>query len=278
MRIADFDLYRDILKGQMGIALRPQQAFMIDSRLLPIARKWGYANLQSLALALRAMPEPGLLHDMTEAMADTETRFFRDEHVFRQLREVVVPALINTRGRKKRLRIWSCGCGTGQEAWSLAIALREIPELSSWKIDIVATDIAIDALDYGARATYAQFEVQRGLSIERLIKWFTQDGKNWRASDEIRRMVHFESFNVVRDDSIEMGQFDVILFRNVMDHFENDTKEQAIENVAAALSADGFMLTGPAENPAGLTDWLLPLPESQDLYVLSEEAFAAESA
>jgi chemotaxis protein methyltransferase CheR len=278
MRITDFDLYRDILKGQMGMALRPQQAFLIDSRLLPVARKWGYNNLQTLAVALRAMPEPALLRDVTEAMTDTETRFFRDETPFAQLRDIVVPALLNTRARKKRLRLWSCGCGTGQEAWSLAIALKDIPELAGWRIDIVATDIATDALDYAARATYAQFEVQRGLPIDRLIKWFDQDGKSWRVRDELRRLVHFESFNVVRDDSADMGLFDIVMFRHVLDHCEDDTKAVALENVAAALAPDGFMLTGPAENPPGLTDWLLPLPDSDGLCVLGDAAFSAESA
>ncbi|MBU0799477.1 MAG: hypothetical protein KKA05_00595, partial [Alphaproteobacteria bacterium] len=167
-----------------------------------------------------------------------------------------------------------CGCGTGQEAWSIAMALKNMhPQLMGWHIDIVATDLSHTALDFAAQATYAQFEVQRGLSVKDLLTWFDPVGKKWRVKDDLRRMVSFESFNLIYDEMPYDRVFDIVLFRHVMDDFESDARKNALEKVSDTLADDGFLFLGPGESPAALS-WqdspVMALPENPGLYVLGE--------
>jgi chemotaxis protein methyltransferase CheR len=272
MRVSDYDVYREMLRETMGLALSPQQAFLVDARLTPVARKWGYANLQSLAVALRAVPEPELLDDVAEAMANTETCFFRDETPFADLTEVAIPALLRSRARQRRLRIWSCGCGTGQEAWSIAMAIKNMrPPLNGWKIDILGTDISPAAIETAANATYAQYEIQTGLPIADTLAWCEPVGRQWRMKDALRRMARFEVMNLSLDALPPPRSFDLVFFRNVMDNFEPGLRAEILESVSETVADDGFLILGPAENPAGLYDGLMPLPDRPGLFVIAEQ-------
>lgn len=271
MRLSDYELYHDMLKDTMGLSLAPERTFLVDSRLLPVARKWGYNNLQSLAIALRVMPPEDLLADVAEAMITTETSFFRDGTPFDDLVNIALPALLHTRARQKKLRIWSCGCGTGQEAWSIAIALKNThPQLAGWKIEILATDLSHRSLAVAADATYTQAEIQRGLPVKDLLAWFEPAGKRWRVKDELRRMVTFESFNLTRDEMTPGRMFDLVFFRHVMEDFAPDTRAMVLEKVTSCVPDDGFLMLGPAENPAGLYEPLMHLPENPGLFVIGE--------
>lgn len=270
MRPSDYTLYHDMIRDVTGMNLTPEQTFLVDSRLLPVARKWGHANLQSLAVALRAMPTQDMIDDVAEAMIDTETSFFRDGTPFAELTQIAIPALMQSRARRKRLRIWSCGCGTGQEAWSIAMALRKMhPLLAGWRIEILATDLSIPALEYAAQATYAAFEIQRGLPTPDLLAFCEPVGRRWRIKDELRGMVTFESFNLIRDEMPADRVFDIVFFRHVMEQFDAETRADVLHKVADTVADDGFLLLGPAENPDGLCADLMPMPENPGLFVIA---------
>ena len=266
MRISDFDLYKDLLKEKSGLTLTPDKSYLLDSRLTPVARKWNYANLEVMTMALRAMPPPELIKDVVEAMTTNETSFYRDSKPFDQFRDILLPHLIKTRANK-RARIWCAASSTGQEPYSLAMLLKEnAAKLPGWNFEIIATDIDTAVLETAKKAEYSQFEVQRGLPIQMLMKYFEQKGDRWLLKQEIKSMVQFKYFNLL-EPMTSLGKFDIIFCRNVLIYFDRDMKSKVLQNMAGLLPEDGFVVLGGAETVLGITDSFKPMDNTRGIYI-----------
>lgn len=277
MRIADFDFYQELLLDQSGLSLSQDKTYLLDSRLTPLARKWNFPTLEALTMALRIDPKPDLVRDVVEAMTTNETSFFRDNTPFDQFQNVVLPVLQKTRPMK-RLRIWCAAASSGQEPYSLAMLLKEnAAKLPGWNFEIIATDIDTAILETAKRAEYSQFEVQRGLPIQMLMKYFEQKGDRWALKNEIKSMVSFKPFNLLEPMN-GLGMFDIIFCRNVLIYFERQTKSKVLENIAQILQPDGFLFLGGAETVLGITDSFKLMDGSRGVYIKPENPAAAPKA
>lgn len=267
MKVADFELYKDLLYSKSGLVITPDKSYLLDSRLTPIAKKWGFADIDAMTLKLRALPDPKLIIDIVEAMTTNETSFFRDMKPFTQFEDTMLPAMLAARQTKKTLRIWCAACSSGQEPYSLAMILKEREaQMKGWRIEIVATDISQEILDTARAATYTQFEVQRGLPITYLMKYFSQEGEKWKLKDEIKSMVRYSMFNLLEDMN-RLGTFDIIFCRNVLIYFDEKTKAKVLTQLSSRLEKDGFLLLGGAETVLGISDKFKLMPEKRGLYV-----------
>jgi chemotaxis protein methyltransferase CheR len=264
---ADFDFLRKLLKDRSGLMLSGDKQYLLESRLLPVARKNGLASLGELAARLKAAPHSSLATQVVDAMTTNETFFFRDKLPFEYFRGLLLPALLAARAGERRLRIWCAACANGQEPYSLAMSLRELgPALGAWKIEILATDISNEALEKARAGLYSQFEVQRGLPIALLLKYFVQNGEMWQITPDVRAMVAYRPFNLLNDFS-SLGTFDVIFCRNVLIYFDQPTKIGVLNRLAHAAADDGYLVLGAAETTIGLTDAFKPLHEYRGVYV-----------
>lgn len=278
MRISDFDLYKDLLKEKSGLTLTPDKSYLLDSRLTPVARKHGFATLENMTMALRGVPKPDLLKDVIEAMTTNETSFYRDSKPFDQFRDIVLPHLLKTRGAGRRFRIWCAASSTGQEPYSLSMLLREnASKLAGWNFEIVATDIDTAVLESAKKAEYSQFEVQRGLPIQMLMKYFEQKGDRWALKNDIKSMVQYRYFNLLEPMS-SLGKFDIIFCRNVLIYFDRETKAKVLQNMAQLLPEDGFLFLGGAETVLGITDAFKPMENTRGIYVKPNSTLKAPAA
>ncbi|CCD87969.1 chemotaxis protein methyltransferase [Bradyrhizobium sp. ORS 285] len=264
----DYEFLRKLLKERSGLDLSADKQYLVESRLLPLARR---ANLPGIPELVQKMKSGGeqLTTQVVEAMTTNETFFFRDKIPFDHLREGILPGLIQARASRRSLRIWSAACSTGQEPYSIAMCLREFgPALAGWRIEIVATDLSQEVLEKSKAGLYSQFEVQRGLPIQLLVKYFTQLGELWQLSADIRGMVQHRQLNLLHDFS-HLGKFDVIFCRNVLIYFDQDTKAQIFERMAKLMEPDGTLLLGAAESVVGITDAFRPNQERRGLYQIN---------
>jgi chemotaxis protein methyltransferase CheR len=204
--------------------------------------------------------DPALENAVVAAMLTNETFFFRDRAPFEHFRDVMLPALLERRAEQRHIRIWSAACATGQEAYSLAMILDEAArKLAGWRVDILGTDLS-DAVVEAARAgLYSQFEVQRGLPIAQLLRYFRRDGDRWRIVEHLRARVRFHAFNLL-SDMAPLGRFDVIFCRNVLLYFDVETRRQVLRRLGAALAPDGFVVLGATESAVGAADFFAPDP------------------
>jgi chemotaxis protein methyltransferase CheR len=268
----DYDYLRKLLKQRSGLVLSADKQYLVESRLLPIARKVGVGSLSEFVLKLKSPGAESLVIEAVEAMTTNETFFFRDKIPFDHFRETMLPALLAARAHKRHLRIWCSACSTGQEPYSLAMALKELGSLvEGWRFDIVATDLSRDVIDRAKVGRYSQFEVQRGLPITLLVKYFTQVGDAWQIAPELREMVKFRQINLLRDFT-GLGTFDIVFCRNVLIYFDNDTKTDVLHRLARVMEPDGFLVLGAAETVIGLTDRLKPYGDRRGLYALNPVA------
>jgi chemotaxis protein methyltransferase CheR len=255
------------LKERSGLVLLPQKQYLVESRLMPVVRRNGLGDLGALLYRLKAPDAEPLRVAVTEAMTINESFFFRDKIPFDRFRDTILPALIEARALRKRVRIWCAAAATGQEPYSLAMILREAAErLEGWRVEILATDINNEMIEKARAGLYTQFDVQRGLPIQMLIRHFEQVGELWRIKEDIRRMVQFRQFNLLEDFS-SLGVFDVVFCRNVLIYFDNSTKTAVFERLVRSLARDGFLVLGAAETVVGLTDMFLPHPDKRGLYL-----------
>ncbi|MCG2632821.1 protein-glutamate O-methyltransferase CheR [Bradyrhizobium sp. WYCCWR 13023] len=268
MTPADYDYLRKFLKERSGLDLSSDKQYLVESRLLPLARKASLPGIPDLVLKIRN-GDGRLATDVVEAMTTNETFFFRDKIPFDHLRDSIVPGLIQARAARKSLRIWSAASSTGQEPYSIAMCLKEMgATLAGWRIEIVATDLSQEVLEKCKAGVYSQFEVQRGLPIQLLMKYFTQASDVWQLNADVRAMVQFRQLNLLQDFS-HLGTFDVIFCRNVLIYFDQDTKAMIFERMAKGLEADGTLLLGAAESVVGITDAFRPASDRRGLYQLN---------
>lgn len=269
MNVSDFELIAQLLKERSGLSLNKDKAYLLESRLNPVARKWNFAGFDELAQAIRAGRDEALLVEVTEAMTTNESFFFRDQKPFEQFTQMVLPQLMENRKDARRFRIWSAACSSGQEPYTLAMLLKEHEaKLQGWKIEIVATDLSNQILDKARAGLYSQFEVQRGLPITLLVKYFKQTGERWQIDDGVRKMVTFQKFNLL-DDMKPLGRFDVVFCRNVLIYFDPPTKTKILSNIADLMPADGFLYLGGAETVLGTSDRFQVLTGQRGIYTLT---------
>jgi len=272
MKADDFNLFQSLLKQRSGLVLTTDKAYLLESRLMPVARRWHFKSLEDLAASVRQKRDERLLKDITEAMTTNESSFFRDSRPFDQFRQAVLPYMMERRAAKRRIRIWSAACSTGQEPYSLAMLLQEDrPKLAGWTIEIVATDLSTEVLDRARAGAYTQFEVQRGLPITMLVKYFKQNGERWELIPEIRRMVTFREQNLLRDLT-PLGQFDIVFCRNVLIYFDQPTKAQVLEGIAKLMPRDAVLYLGGAETVLGITEKFKPMDGQRGVYQLAAPA------
>ncbi len=268
MKITDFDIYKDLLKEKSGLVLSQDKSYLLESRLNPVAKKWGYETLDTMTMAIQGVPDKELIRDVVEAMTTNETSFFRDSRPFEIFKDTVLAHMKNTRGPRKRMRIWCAAAASGQEPYTIAMLLKEAAiEFPGWTFEIIATDISHDILDQAREGRYTQFEVQRGLPIQLLMKYFTQEEDRWQLNDEIRNMVKYDYFNLL-EPMIKLGSFDVIFCRNVLIYFDEQTKSMVLNNMSKQIEKDGFLFLGGAETVLGITDSFKPIPGKRGLYAV----------
>jgi chemotaxis protein methyltransferase CheR len=262
----DFGFLRKLLKERSGLVLAPEKQYLAESRLLPLARRNGMGTLTELIARLKAPQAATLTSDVVDAMTTNETFFFRDKIPFDLFRDTIMPALLKARAREKRIRIWCTACATGQEPYSLAMALKGMgAQLAGYKVQILATDLNAEVLERAKAGIYSQFEVQRGLPIHQLVKFFAQAGERWQIAPEIRAMVQFRTLNLLADFK-PLGTFDLVFCRNVLIYFDQPTKAAVLERIARQLPDDGYLVMGAAETVVGLTETLKPVADKRGLY------------
>ncbi len=274
MKPDNFAWFCRYLQDNTGLVLGNDKLYLVESRLSPVARKWNFGGINALTESLRSGRDANLQRDVIDAMMTNESFFFRDGKPFEQFRQVVLPRLLQGRATQKSFRIWSAACSTGQEPYTLAMILKEEQaKLQGWRIDIVATDLSREALDRAREGVYSQFEVQRGLPIQLLIKYFTQNGDRWQIAPELRSVIAFRELNLLTDFTA-LGTFDVVFCRNVLIYFDQVTKTAILERVSRMMPPDGVLYLGGAETVLGVTDRFAPLPGHRGIYVHAAEATA----
>ncbi len=265
MRIGDFDLYKELLQKTSGLHLTPEDAYLLVSRLTPIARKWGYPSLNALTLSLRGVPSPDLIQDIVEAMTFKDTAFFYETPSCEAFRNAVLPYLAKKRGKNKPVYFWSSTCATGQEAYSIAMSIAESEDIQPSRAKFLATDICGAYLAEAQKGTYSQVEMQRGLPVQMLLKHAQQDGKYWQINKEICDMISFNPFNLL-DDMTPLGMFDVIFCRNTLPSLEEGIRSDVLKRLAECLAPDGFLFISENETLPQSTGFRA-LPAYSGLYI-----------
>ena len=262
----EYDFLRKLLRDSSGLDLSADKQYLVESRLVPLARKVSLPGISELVQKMKSGSE-ALTAEVVEAMTTNETFFFRDKVPFDHLRETMLPALLQARASRRTLRIWCAASSTGQEPYSIAMCLKEAgAAMSGWRAEIIGTDLSQAVLEKSRAGIFSQFEVQRGLPIQMLVKYFTQVGELWQLNPDIRSMVQYRQLNLLHDFS-QLGKFDVIFCRNVLIYFDQDTKASIFERLSKVVEPDGFMVLGAAESVVGISDAFKPYPDRRGLYI-----------
>jgi chemotaxis protein methyltransferase CheR len=260
---ASFEFVRAALRERSAHALEDDKTYLVETRLLPVARRHGFPSVEDLVLCLRSRANESLLGELVEAMTINETFFFRDDHPFDVLREVVLPELVRRRAEVRCLNIWCAACSSGQEPYSVALLLRHyFPALSAWNVRLIGSDLSTAMLERARRGLYSELEVSRGLPPELLAAYFQKQKDGWQLQDEIRRMVEFLCINL-SSAWPALPPLDLVLLRNVLIYFDVPTKQQILDKVRSLLQPDGSLLLGGAETTHNLSDSFLPVAVGQ---------------
>lgn len=276
MKSEDFDFLSKLLYARSGLVLTPDKTYLLESRLMPIARKRELRGLDELVAQLR-LREDSLTVDVVEAMTTNESFFFRDNKPFDQFRSVILPNLLKTRANKKSFRIWCAAASSGQEPYSLSMILKEEQaRLLGWRTEIVATDLSREILDKARSGVYSQFEVQRGLPIQLLLKYFHKREDQWEINPSVRSMVQFKEQNLLQDLR-GLGQFDVVFCRNVLIYFDQPTKTRVLDGIAQQMTEDGVLYLGGAETVLGISDRFKAAPTQRGAYAVAKPGYTGPS-
>ena len=252
MNQSDFAFLCEFLLKHSGLVVTEGKRYLVESRLVPLALSSNLKDVSELVRELRTGRNKILATAVIEEMTTNETSFFRDRQPFEELRQTLLPTLLEARRTRHALRIWSAASSTGQEAYSIAMTLLEaIPDIRQWRIEIVATDIAEKILARAREGVYSQLEAQRGLPSHLLVKYFQQHSQGFQVKPEIRRMVNFQQLNLF-DPFARLGQFDIVFCRNVLIYFDAAAKTDLLNRIARQLTPDGYLFLGAAETVLGL--------------------------
>lgn len=260
LSVSDQRAIADLARRRAGIVVTAEQAYLLESRLAPVAARLGFPSMAALAAAVARGPGEALADAVVEALTTPETSFFRDGYPFDLLRQAMLPELMRRRTSERCLRIWSAAAATGQEAYSIAFCLEELgPAIASWRIEVVGTDLAAGAIARAREGRYSHFEVQRGLPVQLLVRHFERDGADWRVRPGLRARLRFERHNLLAD-ALPLGRFDIVFLRNVLIYFDAATRRQVLDRIAAVLAPDGYLLLGGTETIRGLSGRFVPDP------------------
>lgn len=277
MKTVDFDVYKNMLYEKSGLVITTDKSYLLESRLASVIKKWNIPDMVALTDKLRGVPDKQLVEDIVDAMTTNETMFFRDQKPFDKFRDLVVPQVIKAKGPNCTIRIWSAACSSGQEPYTLAITMKE--NAAKWagvKFEIIATDLSKEILDQAKAGKYSQFEVQRGMPIMMLVKYFTQTGDTWTIKDDIKQMVKFQNFNLL-DPMDQFGTFDCIFCRNVLIYFDQQTKGKILDKLVKRLAKHGYLFMGGAETVLGITNSFRPLEGERGVYVPADAPVQASA-
>lgn len=262
----EFEFLKSFLKERSGLVLSNDKQYLVESRLLPIAKKANIESLSALIGSLQGGGSPKLINDVVEAMTTNESFFFRDKTPFDHFNDTMLPHMLQERARTRGLKIWCAAASTGQEPYSLAICIKEAAaKLGGWRTRILGTDLSNEVLEKAKTGIYSQFEVQRGLPIQLLLKYFEQKGDMWQITPEMRSMIEWRQLNLL-DNFSHLGEFDILFCRNVLIYFDQETKSQILDRLARMVPDDGFLVLGAAETVVGLTSAFKPVPGKRGLF------------
>ncbi|WDA41695.1 CheR family methyltransferase [Erythrobacter sp. BLCC-B19] len=276
---ASFQIIADLLEARTGQHLTESRRWRVNSALAGIFRTYGITNVDQLVCLLAAPPTTAggadLAQEVVEALLNNETYFFRDKPTFDQLPGEILPELARRRRDSRRLSIWSAGCSTGQEAYSLAMLfIEQAEQWQGWHIDILGTDVSQRAVAAARSGLYSQFEVQRGLGVTQMLRHFDETARGWQVRDEVRRMVRFSQANLLGPSPGRMP-FDLVLCRNVLLYFDRPTRSAAFNRLSSAVMPDGFLMLGAGETVVGQTDRFVPTSRRASFFELASPAAAA---
>ena len=267
MKPGDFDFIANLVRDRSGLVLTPDKSYLVESRLGPITRREGIASLDELVSIMRLRGDLRLIDAVVDAMTTNETFFFRDKTPFEHLQNIILPDLV-AKKRGGTIRIWCAAASTGQEPYSIAMVIDQLGhKMGGCKVEILGTDISERCLEKAKTGIYTQFEVQRGLPVQHLMKYFKKDGENWRINDQIKNTVRYRQMNLL-DDFRTLGKFDIIFCRNVLIYFDIATKKRVLERMATQVEGTGYLLMGAAETVLGITDSFKPVPHARGLYAV----------
>ena len=255
-----------LVRRHSAIELDAAKAYLIEARLAPLARRHGLASAEELVGRLQAQADPILRRQAVEAMTTNETSFFRDSHPFEALRSTIIPDLMRTCAARRTIDIWSAACSTGQEAYSIAMSLREnFPELRSWKTRILGTDLSDEVLQKAGAGKFSQIEMNRGLPASLLAKYFRRDGLQWELDPEIRAMATFTKLNLI-EQWPALPTMDIVFLRNVLIYFAPNVKKMILEKVRKIMAPHAVLFLGAAETTMGLDDMFLRVQIGNSVY------------
>lgn len=252
--VTDFDYVSSLVRDRSAIVLEPGKEYLIESRLLTLARERGTASVADLVNELRRAPTGPLRDAVVEAMTTNETSFFRDSHPFTALADHMLPELVKARSTERALNIWCAACSSGQEPYTIAMIVQDlIPVDTSWRVRLLATDLSQQMLTRTREGIYSQFEINRGLPANLLVRYFRRNGLNWQIDQRLRQMVDTRVLNLAEEWPV-MQPMDVIFLRNVLIYFDAPTKRQILARVRRVLRPDGYLFLGGAETTLNLDD------------------------
>jgi len=267
-----FNFLAELLRSRSGLVIGQDKIYLLETRLAPILKREKLRDLNDLADRLRGRNADAVARDVVEAMTTNESFFFRDDKPFQHFRSQALARLVAARPVGMPLRIWSAAASSGQEAYSLAMILTESRAvLGDRRVELLGTDLARDQLARARDGLYTQFEVQRGLPVQMLMRYFRREDAGWRISDALRAMVQWKEWNLL-GDLRGLGRFDIVFCRNVLIYFDQPTKTRALEAIAGQMASDGMLYLGGAETVLGLTARFAPLPAERGVYGLAQAA------
>jgi chemotaxis protein methyltransferase CheR len=254
MNTADFDYVRNFVRDQAAIVLEPGKEYLVESRLLILARKEKLASIDELIRKLRSDPKNGLHRKVVDAMTTNETSFFRDIHPFEALRKSILPELMTRRAAQRQINFWCGAASTGQEPYSVLMLIAEhFPQLLKWDIKFIATDLCSEVLARSRAGCFSQLEVNRGLPANLLVKYFVRQGTSWEIREDLRRRVEFRELNLVKDWP-SMPPLDIVFLRNVLIYFDLETKKTILAKARRLLRPGSYLLLGGAETTFNIDD------------------------
>ena len=248
-----FGFVCDLVRRESAIVLEPGKEYLVESRLLPLARAQGDADIVAYVARARRSPHGPVVREIVEALTTNETSWFRDSEPFVALRSSLLPQLAAARATTRRLRVWSAACSSGQEPYSIAMNLLEAPQLTGWGLEVLGTDLSLEMVERCRDGRYSQLEMNRGLPAAELVRWFSRDGASWRVRPELAAVTSFRQLNLVRPLP-PLGRFDLIFLRNVLIYFDLATKRDVLHRLRSFLAPDGYLFLGASETTMGVDD------------------------
>lgn len=263
----DFEKIAKYIKKKSGIHLTEDKLYLLETRLMPVATKNQCKNIAELSEKLSNTNDDKLITEVTEALTTNESSFFRDVKPFDQIINVIIPRILAAEPGKKKIRIWSAACSTGQEPYSVMMKIMESGKYKDIEFEILASDFTSHVIEKAKSGIYTQFEVQRGVPITMLVKYLEQQGEDWKIKPEVSKNVKFEQVNLI-EDFTSIGKFDIVLCRNVLIYFDMETKSQVLHNIGKVMSPKACLILGSSESVYGIENEFVLLPDSQGIYCL----------